>query len=208
MSSFPERPRAFGRWRRALLGTLTGRVLEVGCGSGANFAHYPAAARVTAFDAHLGRARTAARRAEWRRAWGGAPVRVLVADAHALPWAGGSFDAVVGTLVFCSIPDPAAALAEIRRVLVPGGRLYLIEHVRSDRPLLGRAMDAVAPAWHCVTGGCHLNRDTEAAVRAAGFTLQRVRPAYAGVLKLMQAVRGDRLTGGSPANLKEPAQSA
>jgi ubiquinone/menaquinone biosynthesis C-methylase UbiE len=174
-----------------LLGNLAGRVLEVGCGWGHNFAHYPAATRVAAFDVKFERARSASGRADERRRRGGAPVTLLVADAHHLPWANGSFDAVAGTLVFCSIPEPAAALAEIRRVLVPGGRLYLLEHVRGAHPALGRAMDALAPAWHFATGGCHLNRDTEASVRAAGFTLERVRPAYGGVLKLMQARAGN-----------------
>lgn len=191
----PLRPRGFGRWRRALLGSVAGRVLEVGCGWGHNFAHYPAATRVAAFDVKLERAQSAKERAEQRRRRGGMPVSLLVADAHHLPWASGSFDAVVGTLVFCSIPEPAAALAEIRRVLAPGGRLYLLEHVRSDRPWLGRAQDLLAPAWHFATRGCNLNRDTEAAARAAGFRLERVRPAYAGLLKLMQA----RVDDGRPA---------
>jgi ubiquinone/menaquinone biosynthesis C-methylase UbiE len=120
-----RRPRGFAAWRWDLLAEVRGRALEIGCGRGHNFAHYPAGTRVTAFDRERARVRVA----HWRH--GRAPVALAVADAETLPWAARTFDAVVGTLVFCSIPRPEAALAEARRVLRPGGRLFLVEHVRS-----------------------------------------------------------------------------
>ncbi len=172
-------PIGFGRWRRKLIGAIAGRVLEVGCGWGHNFGHYGPAALVTAFDVDLPRVKAAAKRKH--------PITLAQADAHSLPWPSAEFDAVVGTLVFCSIPDPLRALAEIRRVLKPGGQLFLLEHVRSDRAWLGGAQDFLAPAWLRVTGGCNLNRDTEATVRAAGFIIEQKKVEFKGVLKMLVA---------------------
>jgi SAM-dependent methyltransferase len=174
-----RRPRGFAGWRWDLLGRVHGRVLEIGCGWGDNFAHYPAGAAVTAFDVKPERLRAAVRRR--------APIALAVADAERLAWPAQSFDAVVGTLVFCSIPQPARALAEVRRVLRPGGRLYLVEHVRSDHAWLGQLQDWLAPAWHWGTGGCHLNRDTEAALRAAGYEIETRQPGYYGLCQLLIA---------------------
>jgi ubiquinone/menaquinone biosynthesis C-methylase UbiE len=176
-----RRTPGLGGWRWDLLGEVQGRALEIGCGWGHNFGYYPGAAAVTACDVDPGRVRAAGRRFEAAR------IPLSVGDAQRLAWPDGAFDAVVGTLVFCSIPGPEQALAEARRVLRPGGRLFLIEHVRSHHAWLGGLQDALAPAWEWVTGGCHLNRDTEAAVRAAGFDLDRLRVGYGGLLKLMVA---------------------
>lgn len=178
-----SRPAGFGGWRWELLGAVRGRTLEIGCGWGHNFAHYPAEAAVVAFDYDAARVRSSARRPHFRAG----RIPLAVADAQHLAWADASFDAVVGTLVFCSIPRPAQALAEIRRVLKPDGQLYLVEHVRSHHAWLGRAQDALAPGWKALTGGCHLNRDTEAALLTAGFQLEQRRVGYAGVLKLLIA---------------------
>lgn len=174
-----KRPAGFAGWRWELLGAVRGRTLELGCGWGHNFHHYPAEAAVVAFDYAAGRVAAAARRR--------APIPLAVADAQHLAWADAVFDTVVGTLVFCSIPRPELALAEVRRVLKPGGRLLLVEHVRGAPRWLAGAQDFLAPAWHWATGGCHLNRDTAAAVRAAGFEITQHRRAYAGVLQLLIA---------------------
>lgn len=174
-----RRPRGFAAWRWEVLGEARGRTLEIGCGWGHNFAHYPAGAAVTAFDVNPERVRYAAR--------AGAPIPLFVADAERLPWPEGVFDTVAGTLVFCSIPRPEAALAEARRVLRPGGRLLLVEHVASHQAWLAGVQGALAPAWKWVTGGCHLNRDTEATVRGAGFEVERLKVGYGGLLKLMVA---------------------
>jgi ubiquinone/menaquinone biosynthesis C-methylase UbiE len=176
-----KRPRGFAGRRWDLLGHVQGRTLEIGCGSGYNFEHYPkgAGTKVTAFDPDPERLRSAARLR--------APIRLARADAEQMAWPSRSFDSVVGTLVFCSIPNPAQALAEARRVLRPGGRLYLLEHVRSHHAWLGQAQDWLAPAWRWGTGGCNLNRDTEATLRAAGFEIETLQLGYYGLLKLMIA---------------------
>src|SRR6202040_1792345 len=115
---------------------------------------------VTAFDVDPERLRNAARLR--------APIPLAFADAEHLAWSSRSFDSVVGTLVFCSIPHPAQALAEARRVLRPGGRLYLLEHVRSHHAWLGQAQDWLAPAQGRGPGGSTLHRDTQDTLRAAG----------------------------------------
>jgi SAM-dependent methyltransferase len=150
-------------WRSWLTAGARGRVLEVGCGTGRNLPLYDAAARVVAVDPSREALRAARRRAP------GVPV--VAASAEALPFRAGAFDTVVSGLVFCSVRDPARALAEVRRALAPGGSLRMMEHVRSPRPLLGRLQDLVQPAWTRITGGCHPNRDTERSVAAAGFVI-------------------------------------
>ena len=172
--------------RGELLAGLSGDVLEIGAGTGLNLEHYPAGVRLVLLepDPHM-RRRLAARLA-------GLPfsAEVVPASAEALPFPDSSFDAVVSTLVLCSVADLGRALAEVRRVLRPGGRLALIEHVRGEGAL-ATLQDAIAPPSRLVSS-CSPNRRTVEAVRDAGFeltaerfTLERapfwVRPAFAGV---------------------------
>jgi ubiquinone/menaquinone biosynthesis C-methylase UbiE len=177
-----SRPFGFGGWRWELLGDVQGQILEIGCGWGHNFDHYPSNIPIAAFDIDLDRVRSASR----QRA-SGRPIRLAAANAQQLPFPDSYFDSVVGTLVFCSIPDPAQALAEIRRVLNPDGRLYLIDHIRSHHKWLGQTQDFLAPAWLAVTGGCNLNRNTESTVRQAGFEIEKLKAGFGGLLKLMIA---------------------
>jgi SAM-dependent methyltransferase len=157
-----------GDHRRRLLAGLTGRVLEVGAGNGLNFPHYPATVTdVLAVEPepYLRRlAVTATRQAP-------VPIRVVAGTAEALPAPDASVDAVVASLVLCSVTDPMQALAEVRRVLRPGGRLRFYEHVRATDPRLARWQDGLERPWGWLVGGCHPNRDTVATVTAAGLRL-------------------------------------
>jgi ubiquinone/menaquinone biosynthesis C-methylase UbiE len=157
--------------RRRLLDGLTGVVCEVGAGHGINFPHYPAAvSRVVAVEPEptlRHHALEAARHSP-------VPVEALPGTAEALPVASAGVDAVVASLVLCSVADQAAALGEIRRVLRPGGELRFYEHVRSRHPVLALLEDAVTPLWCRLAAGCHPNRDTLAAISAAGFTVLEV----------------------------------
>jgi len=155
-------------WRSQLLGDLSGSVLEVGAGTGANLSHYPRAVeRLVLAEPDAGMRRKLERKVA---AWGRA-AEVVDAPAERLPVADASFDAVVSTLVLCSVPDQQEALAEIRRVLKDGGRLVVVEHVAApdDKPDRQRWQRRVEPVWKRVAGNCHLTRDTAAALEAAGF---------------------------------------
>lgn len=159
--------------RKEMLASLRGRVLEVGAGHGVNFAYYPdGVTEVIAVEPEprlRRRAVQAARRAPVK-------VRVRAGNAERLPFDDGEFDAAVTSLMLCSVPSQERALREIRRVLKPGGELRFLEHVRSSHPglaFLQRTLDATV--WPLAAGGCHLSRDTEAAIVAAGFQIARVR---------------------------------
>jgi ubiquinone/menaquinone biosynthesis C-methylase UbiE len=155
------------------LAGLRGRVIEIGAGNGLNFTHYPPeVGEVVAVEPEpylRDRAREAAAEA---------PVKVTVVEGTAddLPGRDGEFDAAVFSLVLCTVPDQARALAEARRVVGPGGEVRFYEHVRAADPRLARWQDRLARRiFPAVGGGCHPNRDTEAAIAAAGFELERVR---------------------------------
>ena len=155
-----------GEHRAALLAGLAGRVVEVGAGNGLNFAYYPESVEeVVAVEPepHL--------RAVAARAAGHAPVRVSVVDglAEALPAGDHAFDAGVVSLVLCTVPDQARALAELRRVIRPGGQLRFYEHIRSGDQRLARVQEAADFVWPWFAGGCHTSRDTVAAIEHAGF---------------------------------------
>ncbi|WP_228557587.1 class I SAM-dependent methyltransferase [Myxococcus sp. AB056] len=168
--------------RRKLVRGLSGHVLEVGTGTGLALPGYPdTVTAVTAIDVD----EAALARAQRRRP----DARLLYASVESLPFPAASFDAVVSSLVFCSVEAPARALAEIFRVLRPGGALRMLEHVRAPSPALATVQDLLTPAWMRVSGGCRLDRETFDLVRRAGFDIERRVQRLQGVSELIIARR-------------------
>lgn len=172
---------SLNRLRRQLLTRAIGCLLEIGMGTGANLPWYQEGSRVFGIDANIERMSGSARRSFTT------PFAASCADAQQLPFASNQFDTVVGTLVFCSIPEPKQALGEIRRVLRPGGRLLLLEHVRGQGSVSRWLTDAFHPAWFALQGSCHLNRETGRSVEEAGFNITHTSQHGWGVLQLIEA---------------------
>ncbi len=172
-----------GGWRERTVARARGRVLEIGIGSGLNFPHYGREVReVVGVDP----AKALLHRAAKAGAWMPFKTRLLCQRAERLPDLDASFDCVVTTWTLCSIPDPAAALAEARRVLRPDGRLLFIEHgAATGEPGLLRWQQRLTPVWRHVAGGCHLDRRPDRLLEAAGFTLEALETGH--------LIRGPRL---------------
>lgn len=158
-----------GAVRESLVGELGGQVLEIGAGNGANLPHYRAARRVLAAEPDP----AMRRRLHQRLTEALVPVEISAARGEDLPFGDASFDAVVATLVLCSVDDLDRTLAEVRRVLKPAGTFVFCEHVRA-MGLRGRIQDLLTPLWRRVGAGCHLNRRTQAAIERAGLAVRDV----------------------------------
>lgn len=165
----PTEKRWLGGQRRRLLEQARGEVLEIGGGTGANLDHYGPVDSLTIAEPY----EPMRRRLEARVRRAGRSIAVEAAPAERLPYGDASFDTVVSTLVLCTVSDVEAALAEVRRVLRPSGRLLFIEHVRGDGRR-GRLQDLATPAWRLLAGGCHPNRDTVSAMRRQGLRVEGV----------------------------------
>jgi ubiquinone/menaquinone biosynthesis C-methylase UbiE len=158
--------------RRRLIPRATGRVLEIGGGTGANLPFYGTAVQdVTITEP----SEPMAKRLEGRLGGHRFPVKLVLAPAEELPFAEDSFDTAVSTLVLCTVSDQPAALKELRRVLRPGGKLLFMEHVRSDDEKVARWQDRLLPINTRMCCGCHCNRPTLDSIRAAGFEVKQVQ---------------------------------
>lgn len=182
MSVVAETRAGLAAVRSDLLAGLSGRVIEIGAGNGLNFAHYPpAVSEVVAIEPERSLRRLAVRSA--LRA--GLPVDVVPGAAEALPVKSEAFDGAVASLVLCSVRDVERSLAEIVRVLRPGGELRFFEHVRADdRAMVAAQRVLDRTVWPLLTGGCHTGRDTLAAIERAGFVVEayrRVRMPECGI---------------------------
>jgi ubiquinone/menaquinone biosynthesis C-methylase UbiE len=181
--------------RRELLAQARGRVLELGAGTGLNLEHYPEQIEGLTLvepDPHM----TKQLRGKLAQSGRSAEISVVEAPGEKLPFPDGSFDTVVVTLVLCTVPDPEGTLSEIKRVLKSDGQLLFLEHVRSNHPDLAKWQDRLESPWRFLADGCHCNRDTAAAIDAAGFQLgdiergelpklpQIVRPLVTGSARL------------------------
>lgn len=163
-----------GELRREVLAPLSGHVVELGAGTGANLAHHPAAVSRLTLCEPVAPMLDRLRRTVASSSPGERDVEVVAAPAEALPLPDRSVDAVVATLVLCTVDDLERTLSEAARVLRPDGRLALIEHVHGTGRLAG-VQRALAPAWRVAARGCHLTRDPRAALAAAGWDVAAIR---------------------------------
>jgi ubiquinone/menaquinone biosynthesis C-methylase UbiE len=157
--------------RREVLAGAAGRTVEIGAGTGLNLDLYPAAVSELTLvepDPHM------LKKLRTRLASGSSDASAIQAPAESLPFADGSIETVVFTLVLCTVPDPAAALAESARVLRSGGKLLFVEHVRSPDSSLARWQDRLEKPWRFLGDGCHCNRDTVATIEASPFRLDEL----------------------------------
>jgi ubiquinone/menaquinone biosynthesis C-methylase UbiE len=164
------------KYRRAVVAGAHGRVLEIGVGSGLNFPLYGKQVELVYGIDPSPRLLAIARR---RAAASGVPVELLQGSATATPLADNVVDTVVMTWTLCSIPDPLAALREMRRVLKPNGNLCFVEHGLSPEPSVERWQHRITPAWRRMAGGCHLDRKIDELIRLAGFELTNLQVEYA-----------------------------
>jgi ubiquinone/menaquinone biosynthesis C-methylase UbiE len=174
--------RTMGRRRGELVAKARGRTLEIGAGTGANIPYYPDAVEELILVEPFEPMR---RRMEGKLRRSGRSASTLDASADAIPLAEESVDTVVSTLVLCTVDFPDLALAEVARVLRPGGRLLFIEHVRSQSPRLARWQDRLETPWRHFAAGCRCNRDTIASIRAAGFSTEHEDVHWKGVPALV-----------------------
>lgn len=156
--------------RRELVGQASGRTIDIGAGTGANLELYPADVELTMAepDPHM------ARQLRRKAAEADREVELVEAGAEKMPFEDASFDTAVFTLVLCTVPNPRAALAEVARILKPGGRMLFLEHVRAESPGLARWQDRLEKPWRFVGDGCHCNRDTVATIDASPLRLEDV----------------------------------
>lgn len=165
--------RKYGALKRELFGGLPRTVLELGAGDGANFRYLAPGTRVIAVEPNVHMHRRLRARAKRH----GVQVDVRTSTAEALPLADASVDAVISSLVLCTVPDPARALAEVRRVLRPGGRYWCIEHVAApEGTALAGLQRALRRPWRWLFEGCETCRDTARLLREAGFASVEVTP--------------------------------
>ena len=173
----------FEPWRQELWSRVPdGRVLEVGVGTGKNIPYYPSEAMITGIDLSEGMLAQARRRADAM----GRDVDLRRMDAQHLAFADDSFDTAVATFVFCSVPVPIQGLRELGRVVRPGGDIWLLEHVRVDKPVIGPLMDGLNPVLVRMSGA-NINRQTVENVTRAGLNLISVENLKADLVKLIHA---------------------
>ncbi|ANU21468.1 methyltransferase type 11 [Planococcus plakortidis] len=173
----------FEKIRKNLVLQATGHVLEIGFGTGANFRYYRNAERVDAIEPNPEMGKQAGKRIRKSKT----PIHTYEAIAEELPFDDNSFDTVVATLVFCTIPDPVKALEEICRVSKPGAKILMFEHVKMDQPVMGKTQEALTPVWKKLCDGCHLNRDTFDLVNRSPLEIVNVESYYGGLFLTIES---------------------
>lgn len=173
----------FKKIRRNLLRSTSGEVLEIGSGTGVNFPYYEQAQHVSAVEPNP----AMNHRGELLLHKAKVPITIFETTAESLPFEDNTFDTVVATLVFCTIPNPVKALREIQRVSKPGATILFFEHVRMEQTILGKLQDLLSPLWSKVADGCELNRDTLSTIKQVGIEVIDVETYYK---KLFLSING------------------
>ncbi|MEI7995868.1 MAG: methyltransferase domain-containing protein [Methylococcaceae bacterium] len=173
----------FKNWRKRLWEKAEGHhILEVGVGTGKNFDYYPADARITAIDFSPEMLKQAAH----KKARKAVSVELELMDVQSLVFADNSFDTVIGSFVFCSVPLPLKGLKELYRVCKPGGQVILLEHVLSSNPVIAKVMNFINPAIVALVGA-NINRKTVKNIKSCGFASVRVDERSGDIIKLIEA---------------------
>ncbi|ARF13342.1 class I SAM-dependent methyltransferase [Sporosarcina ureae] len=185
MAMKPLEVTRFKKVRTELIRNAQGNVLEIGSGTGINFPYYQQAKHVTAIEPNPQMSRRAMRRGRN----GHVPITLYEADAESLPFADHTFDTVISTLVFCTIPNPLLALKEIQRVSKRDATILFFEHVKMKQPKLAKAQDLLNPLWEKVCDGCQLNRDTLSMIENSGIYVEDIESLYEGLFLSIKCKR-------------------
>ncbi|WP_088051903.1 class I SAM-dependent methyltransferase [Virgibacillus dakarensis] len=181
MAMLPLERTKFNKIRKALVSKASGRVLEIGSGTGINFPYYRNASQVDAIEPNPVMNKRSNKRIESSRI----PIQPYLMKAEKLPFADSTFDSVVATLVFCTIPEPVKAIQEIQRVGKPGAKILLFEHVRMNQKLLGKAQDLLTPTWKKI---CHLNRNTLELLTQANVSIKKIDRHFKGLFLTIECL--------------------
>lgn len=174
----------FRKIRTELIHKASGRVLEIGAGTGINFPLYQNVEHVDAIEPNP----TMVEKSKARRKRATVSIQLHGQTAEELDFDDDTFDTVIATLVFCTIPDPMKALKEIQRVCKPGGTVLFFEHVKMKQPFMGQLQELLNPFWKKICDGCHLNRDTLGLVKASEFQVTKVTPYYKELFLTIECV--------------------
>jgi ubiquinone/menaquinone biosynthesis C-methylase UbiE len=178
--------------RMDMVKSASGKTLEIGFGTGLNFPYYSQDIEFSGIEPDESMRKVAQKRADHYN------FQISEGDAQALEAPDATFDTVVATLVFCTIPNPEKAIEEVWRVLKPGGKFLLFEHVRRNTPITGRFLDIATPFWKHVAGGCHLNRDPSKYLIKVGFKVVLVKTLWNGLGKVWELSKPQIMVQDSP----------
>lgn len=180
----PLEKKKFKRIRKELISKASGNVLELGSGTGINFPLYEAAEKVTASEPsqHM----IARSLSKLKKSF--VPIEMVQASAEELPFAANTFDTVVATLVFCTIPNPEKAILEMKRVCKSEGKILLFEHVKMENRFLSTLQDWLTPVWKKICDGCCLNRDTINLLKVHDITILKMQKYYSDLFIFVESV--------------------
>jgi ubiquinone/menaquinone biosynthesis C-methylase UbiE len=181
----PMEMRAFSKYRKKALSLARGKVLEVGVGTGKNFPYYPKDVEVIGIDFSKGMLEKAEKR---KKELGLENVKLLLMDVQNLEFEDNTFDTVVSTFVFCTVPDPIKGLKEVYRVLKPGGKAIFLEHMKSESKLLNIPLYLMDPIMRALVG-TSMVRETQKNIGKAGFRIEKVENLFFDIVRFIIATK-------------------